>query len=283
MNATVDKPPGEPANAGAPPEAPPNGDVSEGASEAASATPQAPAPDHVTRADLEVFGRSLVDGLREALTPAPPAPPAAVLPADVPDEQIAAAVEQGNGQLAAQLMRRQAEAISARREAGLREEVAQLRQQGSTSISALARRALESRPHWNTVKATVEAELTRIGKLDPAATANPEVLEYVYKAARGHHADEIEAKVRAEALRSAREPAPAPAPSAAGREANRDAARPLREVVPHDVRRVLDDDAALAADLRVRNAGRLRVGLKAKSMDEHQADIRAEFESKGMH
>lgn len=168
-------------------------------------------------ARMKEFEDRLVAGLSAALPKAVerlsdqnrPAPvvtaPAAVATLVAPaEEEIIAAIENGNKAEAARLMRLR----DAAKEQAFDRKLGALSSQGGAAIGALARKAAEDLPHFKQFKKEISE------KMDAFQAANPGVVPTYdhWKSARdivvGEHMDEVLAADREETLRKAREPDP---------------------------------------------------------------------------
>lgn len=205
------------ADATVDPEAP----SQEGVSESTEAKVEAPvAAPAVTQADLQAGFTALGDSLKESFAgigeslraASAPAPTAAAAPVieDVSDAAIEEAIR--NEQPVAPLLDKRARAHAQRATAELRAEVDQLRTVGLTSMQALAGETVKNRKHYVTYKKEID---TAIEGLTPALRSNPEAHIWMYDQVVGRHANEIEERVKIEAVRQAREASPAPEPSGA--------------------------------------------------------------------
>jgi ABC-type transporter Mla subunit MlaD len=137
----------------------------------------------------------------------PPAPPASV--ADITDEEIDRAVLSGQG--AAQRIRALVDrAVNAATERIIKERVQPLEEFGVRALGDVTQRVVAtSMKYYNRFKKEIDEQLNTLA---PAARSNPLVIETIYNAVVGRHAEELANEAAEAAVRQAQEQTKAPAP-----------------------------------------------------------------------
>ena len=154
--------------------------------------------------------RGVREGVKAALAemPKPAAAPAPVLQQQAPllsrpsAEQVADAIEKGNKDEVAKLLRQRDAYDEQRSNAAL----GNLSSQGGAAISSIARTSATGLPYYKRFKKDIDGMVNDFLSANPSAMATPEVYERAHDIVKGQHIDEIIAETREEAIRKAREP-----------------------------------------------------------------------------
>lgn len=121
---------------------------------------------------------------------------------DITDSEINDAILSGQG-AAGRIRALVDRQVTAAAEKILKERVAPLETFGATAIGDLTRRVtLETRPHYQKYKKEIDE---RINALDPQARARADVIDVIYNAVVGSHADDLAREAEEAAIRKMQE------------------------------------------------------------------------------
>lgn len=120
-------------------------------------------------------------------------------PQDVSDAEIDAAISRGES--VAPLFERRLQARLARETKAIREEVAQLRAYGTSSLQAISEAQASADPDFKKYEKEIRTELERV---DPSIRSHPEVIARTKQLVLGRHIDDIRAEEREKGARQAR-------------------------------------------------------------------------------
>jgi hypothetical protein len=170
--------------------------------------------------DTAALGASIADGIAKNLAPilerssaAPRSEPAAPPPAPVtlPEpsyEEITAAQEAGDFKTATKLMQQRERARDARNQSAFD----QLRNQGASALSSMARQAAASLPHYTRFQKEIDEMIADFSSKQPGVMITPDHYKTAHDIIAGRHVDDFANERTEAALRKARETPPAPEP-----------------------------------------------------------------------
>lgn len=171
--------------------------------------------------------------------------PAVAEPQDVSDAEIDAAASRGES--IAPLIERRIQARLSRETKAIREEVAQLRTYGTSSLQAISDSLASADPDFKKYEKEIRAELERV---DPSIRSHPEVIARTKRMVLGAHIEEIRAEEREKAARAARTPvttAAAPGGAAGRTEPAKPTEPSLEDLFGESVARVIRDEGGIEA------------------------------------
>jgi hypothetical protein len=132
---------------------------------------------------------------------AEPAAPRPVID-DVSEEDYLEAVEAGDKQKAAQLLRRLRAADRSRLE---REVIDPIRQQGAAAFGSVAKIGAERLPYYKRFKKEIDEAIDNFQRANPGVVITPDHYEQAHRLIVGAHADELIKEAREEAIRQREE------------------------------------------------------------------------------
>ena len=157
--------------------------------------------ENIIRGVREGVKAALAEMPKPVAAPAPVSQPAPIL-SRPSAEQVADAIEKGNKDEVAKLLRQRDAYDEQRNSAAL----GSLSSQGGAAISSIARTSAATLPYYKRFKKDIDGMVNEFLAVNPGAIATPEVYERAHDIVKGQHIDEIITETREEAIRKAREP-----------------------------------------------------------------------------